>query len=569
MAMPDKKSPEDPDSVSSGISRSTLARDTSPIINDSYPLNPAHAALDLPELDSDEKPSPYPLRFGPWWRMSSARDSSIDKTRILPCAAACIMPVTVLFVLTSTEANWIQSEPGFRGHRINKATGYVVGNAIATALAFGSALTIAFRQLDVFRKYASLTVAMASQVLINLVLGSVCMVIGAVYQRNIINNSTVWITPEYVCVYVGGALAYLQAVLLIVDYIKTPNFNQRGHGMGAAMQGAIGLSNLVNIWTGFGSLVFSNVENKRIWHAYNSCFNSWVTMITTGSTVLTWQTNNSKVFILFWLPIGLLIMFVYFVCFARGVIERFDAKPLRRITEAEDRLRAVYREKRRGGNDSSELVVRVAALEAQAAKMHADRLRLFFFVFLAMLFVKIASWLLGSIIFTLTEPGWSYWDSLIFVFFNILTVGMQGRVPFSAVGMPLYHALTYLDILITAAIDGILFHLLYNLVPWSQYGLMARTVLASVVGKVTRKHRPIDVESAVEEQGAQPEDLDHGLKLGKSIDQLEAILDAATQMRSLLVQNSASSADVAQYDRLIEAAESRLDDLVLQDKKSQ
>ncbi|KAJ1954611.1 hypothetical protein EC988_002338, partial [Linderina pennispora] len=215
MASLDNKRPGDPNSLSSGISRSTLARDTSPIRSDSYPLNPAHdGSLDLPDLDSDEKPSPYPLKFGPWWRMSSARDSNTDKTRILPCAAACLMPVTVLFVLTSVEANWIQSEPGFPGRRINKATGYVVGNAIATALAFGSALTIAFRQLDMFRKHASLTVAMASQVLINLVLGSVCIVIGAVYQRNEINNNTVWITPEYVCVYVGAALAYLQAVLL-------------------------------------------------------------------------------------------------------------------------------------------------------------------------------------------------------------------------------------------------------------------------------------------------------------------------------------------------------------------
>ncbi|KAJ1931889.1 hypothetical protein EC988_009639, partial [Linderina pennispora] len=229
------------------------------------------------------------------------------------------------------------------------------------------------------------------------------------------------------------------------------------------MQGAIGLSNLVNIWTGFGSLVFSNVEDKRIWHAYNSCFDSWVAMITTGSTVLTWQTNNSKIFILFWLPIGLLIMFVYFVCFARGVIERFDAIPLRRIREAEDRLRAAYREKRRSSGNPDTPNDRVTALEAQAAKMHADRQRLFFFVFLALLFVKIASWLLGSIIFTLTEPGWTYWDSLVFTFFNILTVGMQDRVAFSAAGMPLYHAFTYIDILITAAIDGVLFHLLYNL----------------------------------------------------------------------------------------------------------
>ncbi|ORX74246.1 hypothetical protein DL89DRAFT_254116 [Linderina pennispora] len=134
--------------------------------------------------------------------------------------------------------------------------------------------------------------------------------------------------------------------------------------------------------------------------------------------------------------------------------------------------------------------------------MHADRQRLFFFVFLALLFVKIASWLLGSIIFTLTEPGWTYWDSLVFTFFNILTVGMQDRVAFSAAGMPLYHAFTYIDILITAAIDGVLFHLLYNLVPWSRYGAMAQALLASVAGKVLRKHRPVGADDVAEEESA-------------------------------------------------------------------
>ncbi|KAJ2506286.1 hypothetical protein IWW47_001656, partial [Coemansia sp. RSA 2052] len=84
----------------------------------------SHLSSPEPVLE-DEKPHPYLLKFGPWWQFCSAGDRMLPKTRILPSAAAVFMPVTVLFVLTSVEANWIQAGPGFNGLRLRKETGYV------------------------------------------------------------------------------------------------------------------------------------------------------------------------------------------------------------------------------------------------------------------------------------------------------------------------------------------------------------------------------------------------------------------------------------------------------------
>ncbi|KAJ2815204.1 hypothetical protein FBU31_007012, partial [Coemansia sp. 'formosensis'] len=139
-------------------------------VDESAPLAPAVESTrrdasaeshpDTPVIDLDnEKPHPYLLKFGPWWQFCSASDRMLHKARILPSAAAVLMPITVLFVLTSVEANWIQAGPGFNGLRLRKATGYVVGNAIATALAFMSALTIAMRQIDGLRSRFSLRTA--------------------------------------------------------------------------------------------------------------------------------------------------------------------------------------------------------------------------------------------------------------------------------------------------------------------------------------------------------------------------------------------------------------------------
>ncbi|KAJ2888223.1 Translation machinery-associated protein 7 [Coemansia asiatica] len=537
-----------------------------------------------PEIDdADEKPHPYLLKFGPWWRFCSARDSVLPKTRILPSVAAILMPITVLFVLTSVEANWIMAGPGYDGRRLWKTTGYIVGSAIATALAFISALTIGMRQIDYFRSFFSLRIALFFQVLINLLLGMVCVLVGALYQRNKINGKGVWITPEYPCIYVGGFFAWLQVALLLVDYVTTPNFNQRGHGYGSpAMQASIGLANVVAIWTGFGSLVFSNVENTRFWHPYNSCFNSWVTLITTGSTVLNYRTTNSKVFIFFWLPIGVLIMFVYFWCFGFGCVQRFDEKPLRRIGETEDSLRIAYRELRREGRDNKELATatqaRIDALQRRIEYLQDQRLRFFSALFVAGVLLKVCGWLLGSIIFTLTEPGWSYWDSMVFLFFNLLTVGVQGMVPSSSSGMPLYHGFTFVDILCTAMLDAILLHIVWNLVPWPRYLLVAKSVLLTATGKIfrCRRRRPqhvledsdLEAEEAVIPEAPEVGAPDYSaLSHRKATDQLEDALNVAARMRALLVQNAATEADLQEYDRLLQAAESRIDEINVSGKK--
>ncbi|KAJ2777110.1 Translation machinery-associated protein 7 [Coemansia interrupta] len=523
-----------------------------------------------------DKPHPYLLRFGPWWQFCSARDRRMHKTRILPSAAAILMPITVLFVLTSVEANWIMAGPGYNGLRLRKASGYVVGNAIATALAFLSALTIAARQVDYFRKFFSLRVALFFQVAVNLLLGMVCVLVGALYQRNKINGRPVWITPEYPCIYVGGFLAWLQVAMLLADYVTTPGFNRRGHGYGGApMQAAIGLANVVAIWTGFGSLVFSNVEDNTFWHPYNSCFNAWVMLITTGATVLNIQTTNSKVFVFFWLPIGVLLMFVYFWCFGFGCVQRFDEKPLRRIGEHEDRLRAAYRELRRDARDNKEMQTetqqRIDGLQRRIEGLHAHRLRYFFALFVVGVVLKICGWLLGSIIFTLTEPGWSYWDSMVFLFFNLLTVGVQGMVPSSASGMPLYHAFTFIDILCTAMLDAILLHIVWNLVPWPRYLAAAQSVAVTATGNMFRRRRQAvleeEEEAREEAQAVMPEAPEVGapdyaaFSRRRPADPLEDAVNVAARLRALLVQNAATPADLREYDQLLQAAETRIDEL--------
>ncbi|KAJ1995556.1 hypothetical protein GGI26_000915 [Coemansia sp. RSA 1358] len=532
----------------------------------------------------DANPCPSWLSFCPWWEFCSTADRSQPKARIFPSVAAIVMPITILFVLTSLEANWIQETAGDSGRRIRKATGYVVGCALATALAFLSAFTIEIRQIKYFRRFISLRSAMLVQVLFNLVLGALCIVVGALYQHNKIRGKHVWITPENPCIFVGGCLALLQAALLIADYLTTPNFNNRGHGYGGApMQTAIGLANLVSIWSGFGGLIFSIVENRKYWHSYNSCYNAWVILITTGSTVLDIATINSKIFVFFWLPIGVLLMFVYFCCFGFGFVQRFDEKPLRRIREAEDNLRMAYRELRRGTQSSKELGAsvesRIEALQKRLVHLHNKRLRYFVFLFISGVILKICSWLLGSIAFTLTESKWSYWDSMVFLFFNLMTVGIQDMVPKSAVGMPIYHAYTYIDILCTAALDALLFHIVWNLVPWSWYLQYSKSVAATATGKVFRRPRH---DNAASESGNDSEheasEIPQALASAHrsalplrnlAVDQLEDAINVASHLRSLLIRNAISEAELHEFDRLLATVENRIDAIHLNDAKEE
>ncbi|KAJ1733270.1 hypothetical protein LPJ61_001652 [Coemansia biformis] len=528
--------------------------------------------------EADERHWPRVLQHGPWWHFHSAADSMQPKTRILPSVAAVLMPTTVLFVLTSIEGNWIMVGPGYNGLRIYKGGGYVAGNGIATGLAFLSALTIGMRSADWLRRYFSLRVAMLSQVLINLVLGALCVLVGAIYQRNNINGKNVWITPEYPCIYAGAALAFLQALLLVVDYLTTPNFNQRGHGLGGpAMQSAIFLANVVAIWTGFGSMIFASVEDKTFWHPYNSCFNSWVLLITTGSTVLNFGTTNSLVFIFFWLPIGLLVMFVFFWCFGFGFVQRFDEKPLRRIREAEERLRVAYRELRRSTNKELDqhLHVRIDGHRQHLARLQSQRLRYFCALFIVGVILKVCSWVLASLIFTRTEPGWSYWDSMVFLFFNLLTVGVQGRVPSSATGMPLYHMYTFIDVLCTAALDTILLHIVWNLVPWPRVKIVAMARVFAIRAKLFRhRHRHEAEADAGLEQGSPTSTAAPrrgspsyaAFAFGQAADRLEDAANAAVHLRAMLAQKAVSETDLHNFDRLLQAIEEHINDIQMAGK---
>ncbi|KAJ1666830.1 Potassium channel [Coemansia sp. RSA 1813] len=524
----------------------------------------------------EEKPCRYLLRFGPWWDFCSADDRNMTKSRVFPSIAATLMPITVLFVLTSVEGNWIQSGPGSDGQRIQKPGGYVAGNAVATALAFLSAVTIAMRQADACRRFFSLRIAALIQIAINVALGAVCVVVGVLYQYNVASQANVWITPEYPCIYVGACLALFQAALLIADYLTTPNFNSRGHGFGsAAMQAAIGLANLVAIWTGFGALIFSLVEDSRVWHSYNSCFSAWALLITTGSTALNYETTSSKLFVFFWLPIGVLLLFVFFWCFGFGVVHRFDEKPKRRIRRTEEQLRLAYRELRHAEQGTLPTGHRVEAMQQRLVHLHDQRLRYFVILFAAGVTLKVCSWALGSIAFALTESGWSYWDAMVFLFLNLLTVGRQGMVPESPTGTAIYLAFTFVDLLATAAVDALLLHILLNLVPWPRYRRYAKSIAAAVTAKIAlrrrrrqQQHRQDDTESEsrietdqVTQEEQCPDPLgDSSFALHCSAtDQLENAISVVCQLRALLVRNAASEADLNEYDRLLAAVEHRAD----------
>ncbi|KAJ2782135.1 hypothetical protein H4R18_002458 [Coemansia javaensis] len=524
----------------------------------------------------------------PWRWFHSPGDAEQPATRLLPSAAAMLMPLTVLFVLTSVETNWIKPGPGLDVPTITKPAGYVAGNAVATALAFLTAPTISMRSIGWFRRFFTLRTAALIQILANAALGALCAALGAVYQHRVVRaRGGVWIVPEYVCIYVGVALALLQAALLAVDCATTRNFNRRGHGYGgAAMQTAIFLANLVAIWTGFGALVFGGVEDKRVWHPYNSCYNAWTVLITAGSTVLGFATANSLAFIFFWLPLGVALMFVFLCSVGAGAVQRFDERPLRRIREAEAHLRAAYRDQRRAAaakEPDPGLHLRVDALRQRLRRLHRQRLAYFILLLAAAVLLKVCSWAAGAVVFALTEDGWSYWDSLVFVFFTLLTVGMQGRVPRSAAGMPLYHAYTYLELLSTAAVDAMLVHILWNLVPWPRVAAWAKARLAALrawrsAPLLPPASPPPGATSEAEHDSAlefsvsplpKGRTADYAaLAFRQATDRLEAAAAVAAHLRSLLVRHSVSPDDLREYDRLLLAVETQIDDMCAEDKPS-
>ncbi|KAJ1849620.1 hypothetical protein LPJ57_008324 [Coemansia sp. RSA 486] len=107
---------------------------------------------------------------------------------------------------------------------------------------------------------------------------------------------------------------------------------------------------------------------------------------------------------------------------------------------------------------------------------------------------------------------------------------------------------------------------------------MAASVLATATGKIFRfrRRRPRHVleDSDLEaEEAVMPEAPEIGapnysaLSHRKATDQIEDALNVASRMRALLVQNAATEADLREYDRLLQAAESRVDEINVSDTK--
>ncbi|KAJ1671452.1 hypothetical protein EV182_007624, partial [Spiromyces aspiralis] len=203
------------------------------------------------------------------------------------------------------------------------------------------------RTIEPMQRYVSQSTIAFLQMGINFIVGSVALAVAVVYDSDS-DFSDYYTTPEFVCLYAGAVLAYLQVLFFAVDYLTTSNYNKRGSGVSLNMQAATGLAALVNIWTGFGALIFSNVEDKRLWHSFNSCFEAWNTLTATGIQNMPVRTNNSKIFVLFWLPLGYVIMFAYGTSLVYSAIEYFDAPFVRRKQNARRQLRSYLRATRIG-----------------------------------------------------------------------------------------------------------------------------------------------------------------------------------------------------------------------------
>ncbi|KAJ1919341.1 Potassium channel [Mycoemilia scoparia] len=449
--------------------------------------------------------------------------------RLLPGIASLIMPHCCLYILTAVEGNWSQTEYGPISPRITKPVGYVIGNAIPLALEFASALFYTFRTIPALEKWVSQSTIVLTHIFINLVVGSVTLGIAIAYNRDPGFNNY-YVTPEFICMYTGSALAYLQSFLLAVDYLTTSKYNSRGSGLSPSMQAAGGIAALVNIWAGFGGLIYSNVEDKRVFHAFNSCFESWNLLTGTGISNTPIRTDSSKVFNLFWLPFGYLIIFGYATTIVYGTIGYFDGPFVRRRLEARKQMRLYLRSIRNsaattiaittgssssisgaavGGKDfirkcggdnisssgstgsntpydtaqpnynnsnnqtkdcsdnNTTAITAVAYSKPDTDyQITKQHRRFYLLLFGIFLLVKVTSWLLGSLIFHFTEDNWSYWESMYFTFLAILGIGLSGRSPSSPSGQVLYMCYTYCDLILTFIFVAIMANLAWNLISW-------------------------------------------------------------------------------------------------------
>ncbi|KAJ2684600.1 Potassium channel, partial [Coemansia spiralis] len=242
-----------------------------------------------------------------------------------------------------------------------------------------------------------------------------------------------------------------------------------------------------------------------------------------------------------------------------------------------DRLRAAYRDLRRSTSKELDhhLQLRITGHREQLERLHRRRLGYFAILFTVGVLLKVCSWVLASIIFTRTEGGWSYWDSMVFVFFTLLTVGMQGRVPESPTGMVLYHTYTYLDIMCTAALDMMLLHIVWNLVPWPRVQAAVMVCVMRIRARLVRRRRPHEgpasppPEPSSPTSTAAPSRGSPGFKafaIEQATDNLEDAANAAARLRALLVHKAATEDELREFDRLLQAVEDRIIDIQLSEK---
>ncbi|KAJ1986912.1 Potassium channel [Coemansia sp. RSA 1358] len=237
--------------------------------------------------------------------------------RALVSYGGYLIPINILLNVILLGRGWLQYKNSddnntTSGSTVNNPVGYLITSIISLILIVTSGVCFVFRCLE----YNVLVTTMIS-IVANFINAAIILVSAIMYVKNERpKHPDAKLTGEYYCSYAGAAVAFLDAVLLLLDVIITPGFRYRGSGMSRQQRVLQFNIILVVVWIGIGGYAWSKIE---AWDTLTSVMFCMVTVTTIGFGNVSPTKMYSRLLQLFYGPIGIL-MFGLLLLNTRNVI---------------------------------------------------------------------------------------------------------------------------------------------------------------------------------------------------------------------------------------------------------
>ena len=254
--------------------------------------------------------------------------------RKTPIFSGLLAPFSIVLEVPGLTSKWYAKidENGIVERFIDNPTILTVGLAISLGAAVVGNAAIILRFLEILRPRQSIVLAIVGFVLHDLINVVALATFGGIYGPK---HDGLSLSASYWMVCASTTTSVLVTISLVADYVRTNDFRHAGSGLTQLQKGLVLAGMGLLLYLSLGSLIFVFViKIDFITALYFSC----ATILTVGFGDVVPMSPGSKVLVILYAPIGIVLVALVVSAARNAILETFQAALIARGKERRRRI---------------------------------------------------------------------------------------------------------------------------------------------------------------------------------------------------------------------------------------